>query len=155
MELTRNMLASSASFINCVNGINGDSPTEITYPDVQNIVATLADNNAYTILDEIEGQDRFGTAPVREAFYALTSSKIIPELENMDRFIPKVQYPSSMRGLPSEWGSCSNLRFLVSSIGSISSNASGMSADVFNTFCVGLEAYAYIYQDGYNAEFIN
>src|SRR5208337_213364 len=149
------MLASSASFINCVNGINGDSPTEITFSDVQNIVATLVDNNAYTILDEIPGEDRFGTAPVRDAFYALTSSKIIPELENMDRFIPKAQYPSSMRGLPSEWGSCSNLRFLVSSIGSVFPNASGLGANVYNTFCVGLEAYAYIYQDGYNAEFIH
>ena len=64
-ELTRNMLAASASFINCVGGVNGDVPTEITRLDVNNVVTTLLDNNAYTILDSIEGEDRFGTAPKR------------------------------------------------------------------------------------------
>jgi N4-gp56 family major capsid protein len=59
-ELTRNMLASTASFINCVGGTNGDNPTEITRSDVDTIIRTLADNNAYTIADNIQGEDRFG-----------------------------------------------------------------------------------------------
>lgn len=59
-ELTRNMLASTASFINCTGGVNGDNPTEITRSDVDEVVRTLLDNDAYTILDNIEGEDRFG-----------------------------------------------------------------------------------------------
>lgn len=62
-ELTRNMLASTAGFINCVGGVNGDNPTEITRSDVDTVVRALLNNNAYTILDNIEGEDKFGTAP--------------------------------------------------------------------------------------------
>ncbi len=68
-ELTRNMLAATASFINCVAGVNGDNPTEITRPDINRVVRTLANNNAYTILGGIEGQDRFGTAPKMNGRY--------------------------------------------------------------------------------------
>ena len=66
-QLTRDMLAATAAFINCTSGVNGDNPTEITRPDVDEVVRTLLDNNAYTVLDNIEGEDRFGTAPVRDA----------------------------------------------------------------------------------------
>lgn len=37
--------------------------TEITRSDVDEVVRTLLDNNAYTIMDNIEGEDKFGTAP--------------------------------------------------------------------------------------------
>ena len=54
------MLASTASFINCTAGVNGDNPTEITRSDVDTVVRTLLSNNAYTVLDNIEGQNKFG-----------------------------------------------------------------------------------------------
>ena len=47
-----------------------------------------------------------------------------------------------------------NLRFLISSIGSSSQTASALGATVYNIFCVGMEAYACIEQDGYSASFI-
>lgn len=47
-----------------------------------------------------------------------------------------------------------NLRFLVSSIGSVTANASALGANVYNIFCVGMEAYASIEQDGYSASFV-
>ena len=66
-QLMSSMLASTASFINCVGGTNGDVPTEITRSDVDNVVRTLRGNNAYSFLTGVEGEDRFGTAPVRDA----------------------------------------------------------------------------------------
>lgn len=153
-ELTRNMLASTASFINCTGGTNGDNPTEITRSDVDEIIRTLADNDAYTISSRIEGEDRFGTAPVRDAYFALGSTRLIGDLENVQGFIAKAQYPSPMEALKVEWGSVSNLRFLLSSIGSVSTAASNLGADVYNIFCVGMEAYAVVEQDGYSAQFI-
>ena len=153
-ELTRNMLASTASFINCTGGVNGDSPTEITRADVDTVVATLLQNNAYTISDNIEGEDKFGTAPVRDAYFALTSSRLVGDLDNVAGFIHKNQYPSPMNALPSEWGSIGNLRFHTSSIGSVTATSSNLGADIFNIFCVGMEAYACIEQDGYSANFI-
>lgn len=148
------MLAATAAAINCVGGINGDNPTEITRTDVDDVVRALLDNNAYTVLDNIEGEDRFGTAPVRDAYFALCSSQLTGNLDAVAGFIQKNNYPSPMNALRSEWGSIGNLRFLISSIGSITPNASMLGNNVYNIFCVGMEAYACIEQDGYSATFI-
>jgi len=153
-QLTRDMLAATASFINCVGGQNGDNPTEITRSDVDAIVRALLNNNAYTIMDNIEGEDKFGTAPVRDAYFALCSTQLTGNLDAVAGFIQKNQYPSPMNALRSEWGSIGNLRFLISSIGSFIPNSSSSGQNVYNIFCVGMEAYACIEQDGYSASFI-
>ena len=148
------MLAATASFINCTGGVNGDNPTEITRSDVNTVVQTLLGNNAYTILDNIEGEDKFGTAPVRNAYFALCNTNLTSDLDNVAGFIQVAQYPSPTNILRSEWGAIGNLRFLISSIGSISPNSSSSGNNVYNIFCVGMEAYACIEQDGYSATFI-
>lgn len=153
-QLTRDMLAGTAGFINCVGGVNGDNPTEITRSDVDTVIRALLDNNAYTIMDNIEGEDKFGTAPVRDAYFALCSTKLTGNLDQVAGFIHKNQYPAPMNALRSEWGAIANLRFLISSIGSFFANASANGNNVFNIFCVGMEAYACIEQDGYSASFI-
>jgi len=153
-ELTRNMLQATASQINCVGGVNGDIPSEMTRSDVDAVIRSLADNNAYTISDNIEGEDKFGTAPVRDAYFAMGSTQLIGDLEQVQGFIAKAQYPSQMDTLRPEWGSVSNLRFLLSSIGSVSASASALGADVYNVFVTGMEAYAVVEQDGYSAQFI-
>lgn len=153
-QLTRDMLASTASFINCVGGVNGDNPTEITRSDVDAVVRSLLNNNAYTIMDSIEGQDKFGTAPVRNSYFALCSTQLVGNLDAVAGFTQVAQYPSPMNILPSEWGAIGNLRFLISSIGSVTANASSLGANVYNIFCVGMEAYACVEQDGYSASFI-
>jgi len=128
--------------------------TEITRADVDDIVRTLLTNDAYTVLDNIEGEDRFGTAPVRDAYFALCSTQLTGDLDATQGFIHKNQYPSPMNALRTEWGSIGNLRFLVSSIGSVTANSSNAGDDVYNIFCVGMEAYACIEQDQYSASFI-
>ncbi len=153
-QLTRDMLAATASFINCVGGINGDSPTNISRFDVDTVVRALLNNNAYTILDNIEGEDKFGTAPVRDAYFAMCSTNLTGNLDTVNGFIQKNQYPSPMNALRSEWGSIGNLRFLISSIGSVVPNASALNANVYNIFVTGMEGYACIEQDGYSATFI-
>jgi N4-gp56 family major capsid protein len=99
-------------------------------------------------------EDRFGTAPTRDAYFALSSTQLIGQLDLVDGFIAKNQYPAPMNALRSEYCSISNIRFLLSSIGSFSSNASANGNNVFNNFVVGMEAYACIEQDGYSASFI-
>jgi N4-gp56 family major capsid protein len=154
-QLTRDCLAATASSINCTGGVNGDSPTEITRSDVDGIVRTMLNNNAYTILDNIEGDNKFGTSPVRDAYFALCSTQLTGNLDNVAGFIHKNQYPAPMNALRSEWGAIGNLRFLVSSIGSVTASSSAVNgADVYNIFCVGMEAYCVVEQDGYSAQFI-
>jgi len=79
-----------------------DNPTEITRPDVDTVVRTLLDNNAYTVLDNIQGEDRFGTAPVRDAYFALCSTQLTGNLDAVAGFIHKNNYPSPMNALRSE-----------------------------------------------------
>lgn len=105
-------------------------------------------------MDNIEGEDKFGTAPVRNAYFALCSTALTGNLDAVSGFIQINQYPAPMNALRSEWGAIGNLRFLISSIGSVSANASNLGANVYNIFCVGMEAYACIEQDGYSATFI-
>lgn len=148
------MLAASAGFINCVGGVNGDNPTELAASDVQDVVATLSGNNAYTIMDNLEGEDRFGTAPVRDAYFGLCHTDLIRQFDNVDGFIQKNQYPSPMNALRSEWGAIGNIRFLVSSIGSITQGGSALNRNVYNIFVCGMDAYTVVEQDGASAQFI-
>jgi N4-gp56 family major capsid protein len=105
-------------------------------------------------MNSVEGADKFGTAPIRAAFFALCSTNLIGNLDAVAGFTQVAQYPSPMHALESEWGAIGNLRFLVSSIGSVFNNGSSLGANVYNIFCVGMEAYACVEQDGYSASFI-
>lgn len=154
-ELIRNMLSSTASSINCVNGTNGDNPTELTREDIDEVIKSLADANAYTISDMVEGEDKYGTAPIRDAYFAMGSTKLIGDLEAVNGFVSKNQYPDQRNVLRPEWGSVSNLRFLLSSIGSVSESASAISSNnVYNIFVAGMEAYAVVEQNNYSSQFI-
>jgi N4-gp56 family major capsid protein len=90
----------------------------------------------------------------RDAYFALCHTNLTKAFDSVNGFIAKAQYPSQMNVLRSEWGSISNLRFLVSSLGSITYKASEKGKNVYNIFCVGLEAYAVIDQDRYSSSFI-
>ena len=105
-------------------------------------------------MDNIEGENKFGTAPVRNAYFALCSTQLTGNLDAVQGFTQVNQYPAPMNALQSEWGAIGNLRFLISSIGSSVPNASANGNTVYNIFCVGMEAYACIEQDGYSAAFI-
>lgn len=153
-ELTRNTLAATAAFINCTGGTNGDNPTQITRSDIDGVIRTLVTNNARRITDAIEGENKFGTGPIRQAYWGMVNSRVIPDLEAVQGFLSVAQYPANMNIQSAEWGSVSNIRFLVSSVGSVSPSASALGADVLNCFVTGQEAYACIDLDGASAQFI-
>jgi hypothetical protein len=69
-----------------------DNPTEITTSDIDTVIATLRGNNAYSFLTGIEGENRFGTAPVRDAYFAMGHTNLIPNLNNVSGFIQKWNY---------------------------------------------------------------
>ena len=153
-ELIRNMLASTASVINCTGGVNGDNPTEMSRSDLDTLILSLLSNDAIMISDNIEGTLKFGTAPVREAFWAMMNTGILDDLESVTGFISQAQYPSNMNVLNAEWGSVSNVRFLYSSKGSTSANASLKGNTVYNIFVTGQEAYAIVELTTATATFI-
>ncbi len=153
-ELVRNMLASTASQINCQDGAGLDSPTPLTLSDISRMTSRLLSNNGYMFTSSIEGEDKFGTSPVRNAYLALCNTALTTTLNGIQGFVSQSNYPSQQKVLESEWGSINNMRFLVSSIGSVSPNASSLGNDVYNIICAAKEAYACIKQDGASAQFI-
>lgn len=84
----------------------------------------------------------------------MAHTDMIGQLENVQGFINKAQYPSQMNTMVSEWGSIGNVRFLLSSRGAIEANASLLGADVYDIFVTGQEAYTCIELNGATAKFI-
>jgi hypothetical protein len=44
-------------------------------------------------------EDKFGTAPVRDAYFAMCSTNLTGDLDNVSGFIQKNQYPAPMNAL--------------------------------------------------------
>jgi hypothetical protein len=47
------------------------------------VAATLDTNNAYKFMSGIEGMDRFGTGPVRSAYFMLSSTELQPDFDGL------------------------------------------------------------------------
>lgn len=131
-----------------------DQPTEITFNDASEVTRTLLGNDAYTIADMIEGTNKFGTSPIRNAYFCMSNTDMTHSLNQTANFQHASTYPNQASLLSSEFGSLGNLRFFVSSVGSKNLIASTLGNTVYNNFCVGMEAYACIKQDGYSAQFL-
>lgn len=152
--LQRDNLEATASIINCVGGSNGDLPTEMEVSDVDDIVAILQGNDGEYITGMIGGQDKIGTSPIGDSYGAMCHTRMIPVLNNMGEFVRKFRYPNIDKTLSSEWGGINNVRFFVSSQGSITSNASLLGNDIANNFVVAKEGYKVVWQAGGKAKFI-
>lgn len=131
-----------------------DSPTEITFNDVSEVSRALLGADASTIADMIEGQDKFGTSPIRNSFFCMSHTDMTHSLNQTADFLHASKYPNQSSILSSEYGAMGNVRFFVSSVGSKNLLASALTHTVYNNFIVGMEAYASIKQDGYSAQFI-
>jgi N4-gp56 family major capsid protein len=153
-QLMRDMMLATSTFVNCVGGADGDNPTEITRSDVDYVVRTLRGNAAFSFVSGQGGENKFGTAPVRDAYFGLAHTNLIGQLDRVNGFVQKWNYPNQQSTLDSEWGVIANIRFLLSSVGSVTPSASMLGADVYNCFCCGRESVAAILQDKYSANFI-
>ncbi len=153
-QLARSMMEGSFPPINCTNGTNGDNPTNVSPLDCSRAVRLLRTANAQFIMDLIEGENKFGTAPVRTCFFGLTHTNLSADLDQMVAFQNVAQYSNTANLLQAEWGVIRNIRFLLSSVGSITPNASALGADVYNIMIPGQESYDMVDLDGYSAQFI-
>lgn len=152
--LVRKMLESTASVVNATNGSNGDNPTELAKTDIDLVVRTLVGANARKITRIIDGADKYATAPIRESYFGMMHSDLINDLERVDGFVPAAQYPFKESLVSSEWGNVGNVRFLTSSQGIKTENASGLGNDLYGIPITGEEAYACIDLEDANAQFI-
>lgn len=148
-EVTRDVLASTSSVLQCANGVNGNTPTELSKADIDAAIKTLLGNDAEMISEVIEGRDAFGTAPVRPAFFGYIDTDLLDDLEGVSNFLSSANYPNNQRVLDNEWGSTSNVRWLYTSVGSVSAATPA----VYNNFIVGKEAYAVVHLGSESGDF--
>lgn len=140
-EVTRDVLASTSSVLQCSNGVNGNTPTELTKADIDSAVQTLLGNDAKMISSVVEGTNKYGTAPVRASFWGYIDTALLDDLEAVSNFVSSANYAQQKSVLEAEWGSTGNVRWLMTSVGSKSSAAT----PVYNNFIIGEEAYAVVH----------
>lgn len=148
--LIRDMMVSTASTILCSNGLNGQTPTEITDEDIQLSVIALRQGNARLMTNPLPGEDKYATAPQRASYWGFMSVDIQDDLEAVSSFISVANYPNPMNALEAEWGSTRNVRWLLNTNGF----NNGASPPVYSNFILGQEAYGVVRLGAKEAEFI-
>ena len=154
--ILRDYIVSAASQLSAGGGSNGDNPTNLGVSDFSLVATTLDTNNAYKFMSGVEGMDRFGTGPVRSAYFMLSSTELQTDFDALvgQGYLSVWNYPSNASALPSEVGSVFNTRILTSSEAPVARGASANGADVYyNTVC-GKQAVTHIDQDGYSMNLI-
>ena len=161
--ILRDYIVSAASQINAGGGSNGYNPTNLGVSDFSLVATTLDTNNAYKFMSGIEGMDRFGTGPVRSAYFMLSSTELQSDFDSLTTvgslgFLSQWNYPTNASALPSEYGSVGNIRILTSSEAPVARNAVANSSGVFNDLyyntVVGKQAITHINQDGFSMNLI-
>ena len=156
MLILRDYIVSAASQINAAGGSNGDNPTNLGVSDFSLVAATLDTNNAYKFMSGIEGDLKFGTGPIRSAYFMLSSTELQPDFDALtgSGFLAQWNYPQPKDALPSEYGSVYNIRILVSSEAPVARGASMNGRDVYYNTVLGKQAITHINQDGYSMNLI-
>lgn len=140
--VTRDVLASTSSVMSCEFGSNGSTPTELTDEDLAAVVQRLLGNDARMISKVVKATDQYATNPIRPSFWGFLSTDLIDDLQDLPSFTSTTNYPGdqSKTILDAEWGSTDNIRWLISSITSVSSATPA----VFNNIIVAQEAYGVV-----------
>lgn len=152
--ILRDFLLSSVSVYNCKGGVDGDNPTEITSRDLSAVAASLDTSNAFKFLSGKIGEDRFGSSPIRSAYFLLCSTELQPAFDGLDKFTSSWNYPNQNDTIYSEYGAVLNFRIFTSSEAAVQRGASMNGNDVYNNMAVARESYAHIDQDGYSSQLI-
>jgi len=152
--ILRDFLLSAASVYNCRGGVNGDNPTEMTVRDLSSVAASLDTANAFKFLSGKIGEDRFGSSPIRSAYFLLCSTELQPTFDAMEKFTSTWNYPNQNETMISEYGAVLNFRIFTSSEAAVQRAASMNGNDVFNNMAVARESYGHIDQDGYSSQLL-
>lgn len=154
--ILRDYIVSAASQIMAGGGSNSDNPTNLGISDFSLVATTLDTNSAYKFMSGIEGMDRFGTGPVRSAYFMLSSTELQSDFDGLvgQGFLSQWNYPTNASALPSEYGSVFNTRILTSSEAPVARGASANGNDVYYNTVLGKQAITHINQDGFSMNLI-
>ena len=139
--LMRNVLASGASVLNASNGVNGGTPTEATYTDLQVAVKMLRLQSAKMIGNKIDGSPNFNTSPIGRAYMCFFHSDLRDDIRNLNTFVPVSQYGRDGNVYNGEFGAIDDVRF-------IESNNAFVDGGVYSLFIVGDKSYGGVHLSG-------
>lgn len=152
--LTRNTLLTTTTNITCVSGENGDRPSELSEKDLSTVISTLTGYIAKPIAGQISGSNKFGTAPVAQAYMGIVHPDLLPDLEAMPNFKTIDQYGSSYKPMEAEWGSYSRIRFVQTTQAPKETTKSMNDHTIYSNLILGKDAFAVIKQDGKTATIV-
>jgi len=131
-----------------------DDPSEMSQRDWLTVISTLTGYQAKTITQKISGSNKFGTAPVAQAYLGITHPDLIPDLEAMPDFKTLVEYGSSYKPLDSEWGSYSRIRFVQTTQAPKETSTSALDHVVYSNLVLGKDAHGIIRQNSNTAKIV-
>jgi len=154
--ILRDYIVSAASQINAGGGSNNDNPTNLGISDFSLVATTLDTNNAYKFMAGIEGENRFGSGPVRSSYFMLASTELQSDFDGLtgQGFLNQWNYPNNTSALPSEYGNVYNIRILTSSEAPVARGASANGNDMYFNTVLGKQAVTHINQDGFSMNLI-
>lgn len=153
-QLMRDTLAATSTVYRATGGTNGDLPSNVSLSDIDEVCAALLGNDAWYMLDRIQPGRNFSSGPTRNAYLMLSHSDMTPDFNNLNGFIPQWNYANQKDTIREEWGSVTNVRMMVSSVGSKTLYASKLGNTVYNNFVAGMESYGCVHQDNYSSAII-
>ena len=121
-KVTRNTLGSTASQIDCVNGVNGNAVTEVTVSDLDEALDYLHGNNAKKFTPIVPASNGVGTSPVDASFWGMMHTDLRKDIRGLSSFIRIREYPRD-DSLQSELGATDEMRWVMSSEGIKSADA--------------------------------
>ena len=133
-ELVRDVMASTLSSTNCTAGVNGGTPTELTYSDIQGAVITLLGQDAKRFTPIVNASNKFGTAPVGKSYWALGDVDLLDDLQAMKQWV-NIEGYGGASFIENEFGKVGNTRWVLTSGGYVSSGT-------YSNFIVGENSYA-------------
>lgn len=142
-----NSLAFSTTQYKCVQGANGQDPTEIGYNDSLTLYNTLLIDNAMPTFETELGSTRIGSSAVQNSFWSLNSTALVSSLRANSQFLPVERYSQDVY-TKEEIGSMGGLRFLSSNLAPVFPKLSSSGAPIFVSAFGGAQAYTDVHLEG-------
>ena len=144
-QLTRDVLATSASSTTCTNG--SATQTDLNATDIKAVRQILRGNNAKFMTKMIRAGTGQGTSPIRPASWGIADTDLEGDLESVAGWKSVANYAGHQGIDPVEWGYCHNIRWLTTTQGYLSSST-------YSLPIIAQDAYGLIKLDGGNAQSI-
>lgn len=155
-KVTRDVWAASVPRIECLNGNNGSSITNLSLTDIERAVQYLDENDTEKMTPMVEPSRDIGTEGVEESYWVTMHVDLKPDLRALNAFLATTEYGRRGAILQAEFGAVNESRWVTSTLVKVVNDIVVTPTQVpvyFNTF-VGANAYGYVGIDQVSTEMI-